>query len=749
MSRTCEWTFPLPRTHTGALLANGTMGVMVWGENNHLRITVGRVDFWDHRGGMPWTEEQSYARIRTCLEQKDEEGLRSLFEETDQSEGMPRRPSVLPIGRIDLDLGQGSELSTAVLEIDTGVLAVRVRKGKKEREIRLVLDMQRPLLALRCQRGIKLRAVHRVPAWEYVGDELEAIGFDPPGLFTGGWTQMRPVDPHLGVGYRIEDSELFLSTGYGHSAQAAEQTVQVALDGAQREGFSALRKKTRSWWKRYWGDVPVVEVPNERLRLLYEYGMFKFAGLTSPQGTAATLQGAWVEEYQLPPWSNDYHFNINVQMCYWPAYHGNRLEHLRPLFELIEEWKPILRHNARVFLGIDDGFMLPHAVDDRCTCMGGFWTGSIDHGCTAWVAQMMYRYYRYTLDEKFLAERAYPFMVGAMRVYEEMLEERDGVLTLPVSVSPEYRGASMDAWGVDASFQLACIHRLCEDLLEAAALLRKQPRPIWKAVGEKLPRAALAGPEDERRIALWRGTELEESHRHHSHLAGITPFDIFDLENESQRDLIERSLADWIKTGPGLWSGWCVPWASMIHTRVGNAEAAELWLEIWERLFTNEGHGTLHDVDFPGFSLMGKGPVQHDDGRNEIMQIEAGMSCVAAIQEMLLHVRQGATCLFAGAPARWERVGFKKMRTEGAFLVSARRTRGRVGPVVVESLAGGTFRLVNPWGEGPLVWRWGKSAAVARGRIVEIEMKKGQRIRIEPAGASVSEQVDTNARRTE
>ena len=728
MARVFEWEFPLPRTHTGMLLANGTMGVMVWGEKRWLRITVGRVDFWDHRGGLPWTEEQSYENIRGCLERGDEEGLRGLFEEIGREAGVPRRPSVLPIGRVDLDLGKGVKLVAGELDIDAGALAIRVSQGGKERVVRMAMDMERPILGLRLPHGVEPR-VARVPAWEYVGEYLASVDFDPPEFFDGGWTQMRPVDPHLGVGYRREGRALFVATSYGSSADAAAQSVEVALVDARREGFGALRKRARRWWRDYWADVPALELPNERLDFLYHYGMYKFAGLTSPQGTAATLQGAWVEEYQMPPWSNDYHFNINVQMCYWPAYHGNRLEHLRPLFDLIESWTPVLRHNARVFLGIDDGLMLPHAVDDHCTCMGGFWTGSVDHGCTAWVAQMMYRYYRYTLDERFLAERAYPFMVGAMRVYEEMLEERDGALTLPVSVSPEYRGAGMDAWGADASFQLACIHRLCDDLIAAAGILGKRPRAIWRKIRDELPLACLHGPEGAERIALWRDTELEESPRHHSHLAGIAPFDIIDLD--AWRDIVERSLAHWIKTGPGLWSGWCVPWASIIHTRVGNAEAAELWLEIWERLFTNEGHGTLHDVHFSGFSLMGKGAVQGGVPRDEIMQIEAGMSCVAAIQEMLLYVSQGVTHLFAGAPARWTRVGFERMRTEGAFLVSARRTGGRVEPLTVESLAGGVLRLANPW-QGEVAVRRGKNSERIEGTVLEIAMQKGERIRLAP-----------------
>ena len=222
---------------------------------------------------------------------------------------------------------------------------------------------------------------------------------------------------------------------------------------------------------------------------------------------------------------------------------------------------------------------------------------------------------------------------------------------------------------------------------------------------------------------------LEESHRHHSHLAAITPFATIDPRDASWAGVIERSMRHWIAMGPGLWSGWCVPWASMINTRVGNAEAAELWLEIWQRVFTNRGHGTLHDVDFSGFSLMGKGPVNSPPARREIMQIEAGMSCVAAIQEMLLFERDGINYLFGGAPKRWRGARFKNMRTDGAFLLSARLRQGRVGPVQVKSLAGGTFRLANPWQGAGRLRREGREQQLS-GAVFEIEMKRGETVEL-------------------
>lgn len=124
---------------------------------------------------------------------------------------------------------------------------------------------------------------------------------------------------------------------------------------------------------------------------------------------------------------------------------------------------------------------------------------------------------------------------------------------------------------------------------------------------ELLPKACRIGEKGADRIALWEGADLEESHRHHSHLAGITPFNTLDPDDPEWKDIIRRSIRHWIYRGPGMWSGWCIPWASAINTRLGNAEMAEQRFLLWQRVFTNVGHGTLHDADVAGLSLIGMG----------------------------------------------------------------------------------------------------------------------------------------------
>jgi alpha-L-fucosidase 2 len=737
VSRTYQWRFPLPRTHTGVLQGNGTMGVTIWGEGNVLRLTVGRSDWWDHRGGMPWREGMSYSAIRGLLQAGDEVGLRSLFESTPTPEGRPHRPSVLPIGRVEVVLPEGYCLSRADLDVDSGQVAITVTGAGGAHTITADLSMAEPLLCLEWPAGMPAPAVRRVPAWRYVGDYLRSISFPEPVEFDNatesGWVQQAPTDPDLCLAYRVAGNRLWLTAQTGQASTHAYRLAEETLAAAVAAGAEALRVANRRWWDTYWARVPRLDLPNDLLAFHYHYGMYKFAGLSNPgSGIAATLQGPWIEEYQMPPWSSDYHFNINVQMCYWPAYRGNLLPHLEPLWAMIRSWEPLLRENARIFLGIDDGFMLPHAVDDRGTCMGGFWTGSVDHGCTAWVAHMMYGYWRYTGDLAFLRETAYPFMVAAMRVYEGMLDECDGRFVLPIGVSPEFGGSGMNAWGANASFQLACIHWLCESLQQAAAALGESPRPIWQRIREGLPLATTVGG-GQAEIGLWQGQPLTESHRHHSFIAGLYPFDVLAPDDAQWGPVIERTLATWVREGMGLWSGWAMPWAAILHSRVGNAEMAELTLEIWDRVFTNEGHGTLHDCQFSGFTLMGRGPAHGDLQRPEIMQMDAGMGVTAAIMDLLLQTRRGVDYLFAGAPPRWRSVGFEGMRTEGGVLVSARREDGEVSEVRVHGDPGGVMLLANPWPGGSVVAQRAAVEEVLAGAVLTVRAAAGETVLLRPA----------------
>jgi alpha-L-fucosidase 2 len=730
--------FPLPARdpHHGVPLGNGTFGALLWGEGPVVRATINRADFWDRRGGLPPRPDATYANLRRWLAAGEEARVREVFEGRPPGGGEPTpQPTRLPMGRIDLELPEGAALRGARLDLGTGVAAFEA--GGNRLEAVVLRDLPALLLTLSGPDAGRARAVWRPADAPAVREHYGRRGIPDPVPFTdphgGGWVQAVPEGSTLCV--RVRRSAADAAHGvtwitvavYGETPEAARDEAAALLARVEAER-GALLAASRAWWDRWWAQAARVSVPEPGLELLYALGLYKLAGLSVPGSPAATLQGPWVEEHRIPPWSGDYHWNINVQECYWPAYGGNHPEALEPLFAMLRSWVPRLRENARRFLGTPDGLVLPHATDDRGTGMTGFWTGAVDHGSTAWAGQLMWHYWRVTGERDFLRETAYPFLKGCLRAYEAMLEEDGEALALPMGVSPEFGGAGGAAWGKNASFQLAIVHFLCRTLAAASETLGvdQEERPRWEAIDRRLPIGSLGPAGRGEELLIWDGQPLTESHRHHSHLAGIYPFDIFDLDgNDAERQLVRRSMDRLTRMGTGQWTGWCVPWASILHARMGHGGAGALLLETFRRVFMGPGYASTHDAVIPGFTLF--------TGRPDIMQVEAAMGAAAAVLEMLGHCRGGQLRLFPAVPAAWEEASFENLRVEGAFLVSGAWRGGRPAVLTFRSEAGLPLRLANPWGEARLrVTRDGRDRGRAEGRVLFWETHPGELLTLTP-----------------
>jgi hypothetical protein len=444
-------------------------------------------------------------------------------------------------------------------------------------------------------------------------------------------------------------------------------------------------------------------VPDPDLAEAWSYGLYRQAGLTPPHAPPATLQGAWMEDDRFPPWSNDYHFNINVQLIYEPALATNRAAHFDPLWRMLLEWIPQLRANARTFFGTEDALLLPHAVDDRGHVVGHFWRGTLDQACVAWMALLAWRHYRHTLDETVLREVAWPLLTGAFNGFFAMMERIGSVRgprwSLPISVSAEYPG-----WGRDASFQLAAVHALTQTLPQAAARLGKPLDSRWDSVERELPPYTTIpanAADSKRRIALWEGQDLEESHRHHSHLAAITPFRTLDPFDPAHREVVAQSLLHWVRKGAGQWSGWCLPWASTICARGDMADAAVAWLRWWREVYVNAGRAPLHNADFAGCAALANVPPLHPrsmDKDGEIMQCDAAMGALSALMEILVQRRGAVVYVVPSLPQRWRDFEFDGLRVEGGLRVGATVAGGRVREIRLLSSAGGPVHLA--WARG-------------------------------------------------
>ncbi len=675
-----EWDFPREGgCHEGLAFADGVTGVLVWGGGDTVKLTIGRGDMWDHRGGYKWMVSQNYSNIVSLVQSGAKDELYALFRK-DTPPNEPRNPCMLPLGRIMLKV-PGATLQTGSLDPKTGLGTLDFTIGDETGRVHIAMSKASRALAMRFPDGVDFK-VEVLPSFEMpkVKATLAPREFRPVEWFAdndgdgGGFNWALPADKSVSLAWRKSGGDVFVGTSRGGE--------KISFPAS----FDRVRGESVAHWTKFWARGARISVPDPIIQRMFDYGMYRFGAMTDPDGIPAGLQGAWLEDDKLVPWNGDYHFNINVQECYSPAYRGGHFANLMPLFRMVLSWRELLRDNARKFAGVD-GYVLPHSVDDRGVCIGGFWTGTIDHASTAWVASMMYRYVKYSGDVGFLRADAYDFMKGAMLVYRAMMEEREGRLSIPVGPSPEWGAKDVQkAVGRDPSFQLAAAHRLARDLIDAAKRLGEAPDPMWLDVERRLP----AYTADDSGIMLFKGQRFVESHRHHSHMAGLYPFDTINFSDPRDLKVVEATYTTWTRMGTGLWSGWCVPWASILHTHIGNAPAAVFMLHAWDTFFTNPGYGSRHDVYNQGFSVMRRGTnarrftLSGDAPGEEIMQMDGMCASVTAIMELMVHDVNGEPKYFQGCPASWKEVSFENIRLSDGRVASGRRKRGKVSVVVSE-----------------------------------------------------------------
>ena len=680
LSVVVTWQFPRSSScHEGLAFADGKTGVLVWGGENTINLTVGRGDLWDHRGGFVWEDKLTYQAIVDLVAKNDMQALKELVKLPPTPAGEPRNPYMLPLGRVEVKL-VGAKLDRGELDTATGLGKLILDDG---REIQLAMSKRSRTFAMEFPEDLEY-ATEAIPSMEFplVREKLLPLGFKDAVKTEEGFVWELVSRADLPVALRVQKKARELKLATARSA---------AMPDIPNVSFEKLAAESVAYWREFWEKGARIKVPDEKVQLIYDYGMYRFGAMTDPDGTPAGLQGQWLEDDKLVPWNGDYHFNINVQECYSPAFKSGHLENLMPLFKMILSWKDKLRKNAKKFVGIDNGYILSHATDDQGRVGGGFWSGTIDHTSTAWIADMMFKYVLYTGDVKFLREEVYDFLKGTMNVYRQMLAETaDGKLEMPISSSPEFGGSSpQDCVGRNPSFQLAGCHRTARNLIIAAKMLGEEPEAMWKDVEERLPLYTAVYPTKEKPypddgIIIWEGQTLNNSHRHHSHMAALFPFDLIDIKAKEHKEIVELTYWNLVWRGYGEWAGWSMPWASILFTHIGADSAAVDMLHDWERYFTNPGHGSRHDRYRTGFAIMNRGRDVRSMTRfgnfpgEEIMQMDGQCASAAAVLELMAHEVNGDTKFFLGCPKEWKEVAFENIALPDGSRVSGRRIDGQV-----------------------------------------------------------------------
>ena len=653
--------FPLERPHCGVPLANGNFGALVWGKET-LNITINQNDLWDHRGGELIDERDNYERLIKIAEESHYG--RELNESLHRTQTFVGRPRRMAVGRFEFRFADGVKPLSAELVYDTGRLNIKLSSGK---QLSLVLVLKQNTLYLEdpanAIAGITLRPASDFPKTRQFNEEL---GVAPYQMLADGWKIVLPEDP--GMTFRA------VKTAYGYKIFSDQDG-----DDSAKEAQIAF---TANWWRDYFRKTALVTVPDDWWNRFYKFNLYKLGAATCPFGKASGLQGPWHEEYQEAKWSGDFHFNVNVQEIYGPLISLGAPEHLLPLFDMMESpvFQSNMKHNAKALFGVDDALWQTHAVDDRGMQCGWLGMGQImDPACGAWTALLYYNYYRCTNDLDFLKNRAYPYIYGIMRGMEEMLRD----FNIPLAVSAEYASSNRDMTSVagrNPSYQLAAIRKLAAILIELSAVLKREERPIWRQILDRMPHYATVSGYDsysgkmEPRIGIWENQDLEVCHRHHSHLGCIWPFDSLPEKPDPEMEkILGNSIDHWISMGIGKWSEWCIPWANIIYTRMGLNEAPMQLFTLWREIFINEGLATVYLPRMLSLIAHRRHDIAKPKDDNEVMQLDGCGGFLDAFTQMCAYPHFGTVRLFRGMPAKWNEVRIENLILPGGGRLFAER----------------------------------------------------------------------------
>lgn len=413
------------------------------------------------------------------------------------------------------------------------------------------------------------------------------------------------------------------------------------------------------------------------LTLYYQYGRYLLISSSRPGGLPANLQGIWADGLR-PPWSADYHININIQMNYWPAEITNLSEMHLPFLHFLDALRPDARKTARDMYGLKG--IVAHFTTDP-------WHFTEPYGeprwamwpmGMAWSAQHLWEHYLFTEDDEYLRNLAYPVMKEAAEFCANWLVEHPetGMLVSGPSISPENTFLTQSGEVATMVMGPAMDHMIMRDLfsntIEAAKLLKKDAA-FRRRLQEKLDHLEPTSIGSDGRIMEWTEEfeENEPGHRHISHLFALHPGrQISQQQNPELLEAARNTIAYRLEHGGGH-TGWSRAWIINFFARLQDDEAA---YEHLQELLRKSTLPNLFDTHPP-------------------FQIDGNFGATAGITEMLMQSHAGEVELLPALPANWQKGYIHGVVARGGFEIDMDWQEGRLKRVQVTSKLGNRLML--------------------------------------------------------
>jgi alpha-L-fucosidase 2 len=415
---------------------------------------------------------------------------------------------------------------------------------------------------------------------------------------------------------------------------------------------------------------------HELTTLLFHYGRYLLIASSQPGTQAANLQGIWNRDPR-PAWSSNYTLNINTQMNYWLAGPAGLIDLQLPLLQLVRELAATGARTASTSYGLP-GWVAHHNTDlwrqSMAVGEGSFpavwsswWMGG------AWLAHHIWDHYTFTLDVDRLRSLFPVLRSAAEFLLAWLVEAPDGTLITAPSTSPENTYLTPDGRVVSvttaATMDLALIAQVFDDVANSCLVLDTDHDFAHRC---RDARARLRTPRVGSRGQLleWphEPPELDQHHRHVSHLVGLFPGDV-----HASDDVLAAAARVTLDERGDASTGWSRAWKANLWARLGDGDRANRLL----RGFCTEV--TTEDVTEQG------GVYANLLCAHPPFQIDGNFGFTSAICQMLLDSRLGRLVLLPALPRTWPDGAVRGLVARGGIVADLRWREGRLMEAVLHS----------------------------------------------------------------
>ncbi len=677
-------------------LGNATLGALVWQKEDHLRLSLDRIDLWDLRPTE--THEGEHYSSEWIKEHIRSGDYGPVLEKFDRPADKYPAPSKIPGAALEINTAGWGPVTDTRLYLKDALCSVEWQNGVS---LQTFVQADAPVGWLIFDSVPAQFEIEIVPP-AYQSDDKSAGTLGSASLSLLGYPQ--------GEVSREGDMLVYHQCGWGGFSYdvavawkrrgnrvVAAWSISSSISGEDastevRKALSSAPERAFKAHKAYWTgflERSVVEVPDTLLQRQYDREIYKFGSVARSGSYPISLQAVWTADNgQLPPWKGDFHHDLNTELSYWPAYSGNRLDEGMGYLNTLWDQRDGYKQFTREFFG-KDGMDVPGVCTLDGKAMGSNWVMyGLSATTGAWLAQHFYLHWKYSADRDFLRKKAYPFLKDvALFLEQETVVTPDGLRTLEFSASPEINDNRIDAWFTQiTNFDLALVRFAFTASAEMAdSLGLDEEAGHWRRLSGQLPEFAL---DEYGGLAIAPDYPYAVSHRHFSHAMAIHPLGLLDVSHgPEEKAVIDATIAHLHECGPDWWAGYSYSWLANLEARAGNGEAAADALRTFASCFClrNSFHANGDQ------SRSGKSRFKYRP-----FTLEGNFAFAAGLQEMLIQSHTGVIEVFPAIPAGWKDVRFERLRAVGAFLVSAEMKGGEVVRLDVYSEKGGRLRIRSP-----------------------------------------------------